>query len=131
METNRFIVFFDGTCGMCDRFVLFLLDRDRKKELLFSPLQGNTAKELLGSPLPDGGETMVFWESGKLRTRSTAALRAVSHLGGFWKLLSLLLLIPPPLRNLGYRLVASVRHRLFPNTQCRWVTHEERSRFLS
>ena len=46
------IIFFDGVCGMCNRFVDLMLRADRKAIFRFAPLQGQTAQQLL-PPLPD------------------------------------------------------------------------------
>ena len=37
------IVFYDGDCGLCDRFVRWMLRRDRGHHYRFAPLQGETA----------------------------------------------------------------------------------------
>src|SRR5262249_40586965 len=41
------VIFFDGVCGLCDRWVSFVLARDRRNEFLFATLQGETARERL------------------------------------------------------------------------------------
>ena len=46
MEENR-IILFDGVCNFCNYWVNFAIKRDKKKKLHFTPLQGETAKQLL------------------------------------------------------------------------------------
>ena len=41
------VLFFDGVCGLCNKFIDFLLRRKNIKRLRFSPLQGETAKQAL------------------------------------------------------------------------------------
>ena len=41
------IVYFDGVCGLCNRFVDFLLKRKNVSHFQFAPLQGQTASEQL------------------------------------------------------------------------------------
>ncbi|MDX9730620.1 MAG: DCC1-like thiol-disulfide oxidoreductase family protein [Bdellovibrionales bacterium] len=41
------VLFFDGFCGLCSASVDFMLIRDHKRRLLYSPLQGETARSLV------------------------------------------------------------------------------------
>ena len=130
------ILFYDGGCGLCHGAVLFTLKRDRKAAFRFAPLQGETLQELLPeavrAALPD---SLVLREpDGRLLMRSSAIVALLRRLDGFWGMLGALLwIIPRPLRNLGYDLVAKVRHRLFkkPEGACPLVPKELRSRFLA
>ena len=47
MELPERIVFFDGVCGLCNRFVDRLLTDDARGMLRFAPLQGATAAQRL------------------------------------------------------------------------------------
>jgi predicted DCC family thiol-disulfide oxidoreductase YuxK len=131
---GRHIVFFDGVCGLCDRTVRFLLRHDRHDRLRFAPLQGETARRML-PPLggrPEALDTIyVVTSDGRLLQRSRAVLFATVALGGAWALLGVLRIVPRPLADLVYRLVASVRYRIFGRFDaCQLPTPEERSRFL-
>jgi predicted DCC family thiol-disulfide oxidoreductase YuxK len=65
-------------------------------------------------------------------TQSAAAIRIASYLGGPWRLAMLARLVPRPLRDAAYRLVAKHRHRLTRGgPECLVPTPEQRSRFLS
>ena len=126
------IVFFDGVCGLCNSSVDFVLRHDRDGRLRFAALQGATAEQLLPPPDRQSLGSLVLWDEGHLYRRSTAVVRILWKLGSFWKVpASLLWLVPAPLRNLGYRVVAALRYRLFgKKSACRMPTPAERSRFL-
>ncbi len=132
VEAVRCILFFDGVCGLCNWSVDFVLKRDRQAKIQFSPLQGETARALLTPADVSDLNTMVLWEGGRTYRKSSAAVRVLWRLGPFWKSVGLALwLIPLPLRNLGYSLVARNRYRLFGKKEsCRLPTPEERARFL-
>lgn len=49
------ILFFDGVCGLCNRFVDFMLKADSRNRFLYAPLQGETARRLLGMDGEAGG----------------------------------------------------------------------------
>ena len=129
----RPIVFFDGVCGMCNRFVDFVLPRDRERVFLFAPLQGTTAQARLTAADVQQVSTIVLIDEGGTHRRSKAVVRILCRLGLGWKITGFLLaMIPRPLRDLGYRLVARYRYSFFGKKEtCRIPTPEERERFLS
>lgn len=128
------IVFYDGVCGLCDRSVRFLLQRDRRATLRFAPLQGETAwarpelpaelRSVVFVLRPNTAQEQIFF-------RSEAALRLLDHVGGGWRIVSWLRLIPRPIRDVVYGFIASRRYRWFGKFDaCRIPPPEWRARFL-
>ncbi len=117
-------IFYDGGCGLCHRFVRFVLAEDRSDQpFRFAPLAGDTFASKVPLPLraelPDS--VIVLTPRGELLQRSAAAIHVLDHLGGMWRAIAFLLrLVPRPLRDLGYDAVASVRKRVFapPSGAC-------------
>ncbi|HIE98925.1 MAG TPA: DUF393 domain-containing protein [Planctomycetes bacterium] len=126
------IVFFDGVCGLCNHTINFLMSRDSRSVLKYAPLQGETAANLVPDTVRHDLNTFVFANRGRLHYRSGAMARILMRIGGAWRILGAMLwLIPWPLRDVGYRIVSSLRYRLFGKREsCRLPTPEERSRFL-
>ena len=126
------IVFFDGVCGLCSHTVNALMRRDHRSILLFAPLQGTTAQSLVPNDVREELSTFVYAREGQLFYRSTAMLRILQDLGGFWGgVATLFRIIPVPLRDMVYRMVSSIRYRVFGKHEtCRLPTPEERRRFL-
>jgi predicted DCC family thiol-disulfide oxidoreductase YuxK len=126
------LIYYDGHCGLCDRFVQFVLRRDRKARYRFAPLQGSTARERVPSDLdPETSQTVILEEGGRFRIRSDAALAILAGLGGAWRLAGLLRVVPRPLRDAVYDLVARNRKRWFGRrAECRVPEPAERDRFL-
>ena len=126
------IIFFDGVCGLCNWFVDFVLPRDRRQTFRFSPLQGEMAREYLAAEEIEALKTVVLVDETGTYRRSTAVLRVLRRLGGVWPAIAALLyVIPSPLRDIGYRLVAQNRYRIFGKKDaCRMPTPDERARFL-
>lgn len=127
------ILLFDGVCNFCNGAVNFLIDRDRRGRLRFASLQSEAAQTLLAQhglrdlPL----STSVLIEDGRAHVDSEGLLRAIVGLGGAWRLLALLLLIPRAVRDPLYRAFARNRYRLFGKAEvCRVPTPELRARFL-
>jgi predicted DCC family thiol-disulfide oxidoreductase YuxK len=126
------IIFFDGVCGLCNRFIDFVISRDRAAVFRFAPLQGETARERLPEADVRDINTMVLWEEQGVFRKSTAAARILIRLGGIWRLLGFAVrLMPRPLRDFGYSLVARYRYAIFGKKEtCRMPTPAERGRFL-
>jgi predicted DCC family thiol-disulfide oxidoreductase YuxK len=131
-EGLRRVLFFDGVCGLCSQAVDFVLKRDPEGVFQFSPLQGETARTLLTPADLEDLNSMVLWVEGRSYRKSAAAVRVLWQLGPGWQLIGTLLwLIPLPLRNLAYSLVAANRYRIFGKKEtCRLPTLDERARFL-
>ena len=79
-----------------------------------------------------GLSTVVLVDETGQYVRSDAALRVLRHIGGFYRFVgSLLLAIPRPVRDWGYRFIAKNRYRWFGEKDtCRLPTAEERAVFL-
>jgi predicted DCC family thiol-disulfide oxidoreductase YuxK len=126
------IVFFDGVCGLCNRFVNFLIARDRDAVFRFAPLQGETAAARLASADVCQLNTIVLLDDGGTYRKSDAVVRILRRLGAGWPIVGrALAVLPRPLRDLGYSLVARYRYTVFGKKEsCRMPTATERSRFL-
>jgi predicted DCC family thiol-disulfide oxidoreductase YuxK len=130
------IVFFDGHCGLCHGTVRFVLAADVRGVFRFAPLQSVTFKNAFSadqrSEFPD---TMVTCTTdGQGLIFSSGIVYILKRLGGIWKVIGVVLwLIPPFLRDAGYRCVAAIRHRLFkrPPELCPLVPPHLQDRFIT
>jgi predicted DCC family thiol-disulfide oxidoreductase YuxK len=128
------VVLFDGVCNLCNGSVQFVIERDPSARFHFAALASEAAQRVLGEcgvnvSLPD---SIVLIEQGRLYTRSAAALRIARRLTFPWPLLFVLIVVPRPLRDLVYDLVARKRYRWFgKRDSCMVPTPELRARFIS
>ena len=113
-EESSGIILFDGTCAFCERSVVFIATRDPGGYFRFGASQSPAAAALLApfGLTRDTARSIILIEGGKAYLRSTATLRIASRLGWPWSMARWLLVVPAPIRDAGYRLVAAVRHRL-------------------
>ena len=76
---------------------------------------------------------MLWIADGEAAIESSAVLHAGSYVGGPWAALAALGgIVPSPLRDWGYRLIARNRKRFSSSsTSCFVPTSEQRARFLS
>lgn len=115
------VLLFDGECGLCNAVVRFLIRRDRAARLRFAPLQSPPAQAYLrarGLPTEDF-DSIVFvpdWHDpahSRHLLRTDGALAALRELGGCWRVVAALRVLPAVLRDPFYRLVARTRYALF------------------
>ena len=128
------IVVFDGVCVFCSGGVRFLLPRDRAGRFLFATMQSETGRRLLaGHGIdPDDPVSFLLVEGGRAFTDSSAALRILTLLGGWWRLAGVFYAVPRPLRDAVYRFVARRRYRWFGRRESCFVpTADTADRFLS
>ncbi len=137
MSTNphlppRPIVFFDGECGMCSRFVRWTLRRDRHHRVYFAPLQGSTAQSLLTPELTQSLSTVVFRDAlGNLHLKSDAVAALLKEIGFPWSLVGNLMKgVPRFVRDWIYSEVALRRKRLGGDTVCEPLPADTSSRLL-
>ncbi len=135
------IIYYDGSCGLCHRWVKFVMPRDPEGERFrFAPLQGSTfaaaVDQATRDRLPDSIIVQRHEEapgSEALLIKSTAVLHILTRLGGGWRVLAWLgKWVPRRWRDFCYDRVARVRHRVFkrPPDACPMMPPERRDRFL-
>lgn len=135
---DRLIVLYDGLCGMCDGLVQFLLRQDKKDALRFAAQQSEVAQLILArhAPDPTDMETICVIERynsprERVFTKSDAALRIASGLGGVWTLARVTRVLPRFVRDAGYDLVAHNRFWICGRrTECRIPAIEDQHKFL-
>ena len=133
------ILLYDGVCGLCNRFVQFILRHDREAILRFAWLQSRLAVRALArhGANPSDLDTLYVvlnheYPNEQLLGRSDAVLFVLKQLGGPWRPAAFLLQpVPRFIRNPVYNTVARFRYRFFGRSEtCRLPRDQDRSRFL-
>lgn len=133
MDTNHYIILFDGDCNLCNRSVQFIIKRDLKARFKFTSLQSKLGQSLLckfNLPL-EKFDTFILIIDNKLFLKSNAVLRIAREFNGAWKLLPILKIIPLFIRDNIYDLIANNRyHIITKKTYCIMPNAELKKRFL-
>lgn len=128
------IILFDGVCNLCNGAVRFIIKRDKAGYFRFGSLQGEVGRQLFDRHFPNAGsrlDSIVLIEDERAFTHSDAVLRIARRLGPGWALLSLLRIVPRPLRDFVYRRIANNRYRWFgKQDRCMIPSPELKSLFL-
>jgi len=108
------IVLFDGTCLFCEGSVKFIAERDPAGYFRFGASQTPAAQQILARHGVDrtAARSIVLIEDGRAYLRSTASLRIARRLSFPWNLAAAFLIVPAPIRDVFYNIVAAVRHRI-------------------
>jgi predicted DCC family thiol-disulfide oxidoreductase YuxK len=135
------VLLFDGTCGLCNRCVRWLLRMDRHARMHFAPLQSEPAQAYLRSQgLPtDDFDSLIFvpdWSNpqhGDYRLRTSGVVAALRVCGGMAKVLGNMLgIIPTSWRDAGYKVIARWRYQIWGEWQaCPLPKPEWTKRFLA
>lgn len=126
------IILFDGICNFCNSSVRFIIDRDPKGVFHFASLQSEIGQELLEKHnIPKMTDSLVLVDEQQAYIESTAALKVSTKLTWPWKAFGLFLIIPKPLRDSIYRMIAKNRYKWFGKQEsCMLPSENIRDRFL-
>lgn len=131
MNTHNHIIFFDGVCNLCNGAVNFVIDRDPDKFFKFAPLQSEEANKYLPKENLKELNSIVYFQNGKIHTKSSAALRIGRKLAGPVKLVYVFIIFPPFIRDLIYDFIARNRYKWFGKKDtCRLPEPGIKERFL-
>ncbi|MCH7963529.1 MAG: thiol-disulfide oxidoreductase DCC family protein [Bacteroidetes bacterium] len=128
------IILFDGVCNFCNFWVNFIMNRDKNDIYKFAAMQSESGQKLLQEFKLNVSDfdTFVLIVNDKHFTKSTAALKISKNLKSFVKLLYPLIILPRPIRDFFYDLIAKNRYKFFGRRDiCRIPTEEERDKFLN
>ncbi|HEV7319594.1 MAG TPA: thiol-disulfide oxidoreductase DCC family protein [Ensifer sp.] len=131
---DRPVVVFDGECIFCSGWVRFLLRHDRSAQYRYITAQSPLGQALYrhyGLDMRDF-ESNILIENGVARFKSDGSIRTIARLGLPWSLMNICRVLPAPVRDRLYDLVAKNRYRIAGRRQaCLVPTPEERGRFIA
>jgi predicted DCC family thiol-disulfide oxidoreductase YuxK len=112
-ETN--ILLFDGVCNLCISIVNFTIKKDTKGKFKFAALQSESGQALLnkfGLSTKDFN-SFIFISGDKYFIKSSAVLHVLKELGIVWILFYIFIVIPRPIRDFMYSIIAKTRYTIF------------------
>ena len=132
MIENKKIIFYDGLCAMCNRFIRIIITLDKKEKFLLAPLQGKNGKILQKkfSKELKGIDSVIFYNK-KVYTKSSAVINILSELGAIYKLAYIFNIIPSFISDSIYDYIARNRFQCFGKLdKCPMPEKKNISRFL-
>ena len=119
---GKHIIFFDGFCKLCNYFIQFVLQHDQKDQFKILSLQSAKAHYFLNkyhikhnqSKL-DTVLVLTHYQNKeeKILEKSDASLFVLTHLKSSFSWINCFYIIPKPIRDAIYTLIATIRYTLF------------------
>jgi predicted DCC family thiol-disulfide oxidoreductase YuxK len=110
------------------------MNRDKNDIYQFGAMQSDSGQKLLQEFKLNSNDfdSFVLIINDKHFTKSTAALLIIKNLKSIVKLLYPLIILPKPIRDFFYDLIAKNRYKFFGKRDvCRIPTEEENDKFLT
>ncbi|WP_426279174.1 thiol-disulfide oxidoreductase DCC family protein [Chryseobacterium sp. S-02] len=130
---DKHIIFFDGECGVCNFWVQWILENDKKDKFMFASLQSDFGQRFLTER---GLETQQFntlylWKPQQYYLiKSKAVLKITNILGGFYKLLSVFgKIFPTSFSNKIYDLISENRMKI-ASQKCFLPDSHQKKKFI-
>ncbi len=127
------IILFDGVCNLCNGSVNFIIDRDPRQIFRFASLQSPIGQELVTQFgfSPTELSSLILIDGQSAYRRSSAAIRIAARLTFPWNCFWVGLIVPRPIRDFVYDMIAKNRYRWFGKTEtCRLPAPDRLHRFL-
>jgi predicted DCC family thiol-disulfide oxidoreductase YuxK len=128
------VILFDGVCNFCNSAVNFVIKRNAKANIMFTPMQSAAGQKLLKQyNLPeDEMKSFIFIENNTVYKQSTGALKVCRYLRGLWPLCYCFIIVPRFIRDGIYNWIAKNRYKWFGKKEfCMIPTPEIKARFLT
>jgi len=132
-DKTYFIILFDGFCNLCNGTVQFIIKRDSNYKFKFASLQSQIGQSLLKKHnLPINEiDTFVLIKENKYFIKSKAGLLVLKELNWFWKISYFFIIIPKPIRDFFYDIIAKKRYKVFGRkANCMLPTASISNRFI-
>ncbi len=132
-NNKNFIILFDGVCNLCNYTVRFVIKNDKNNKFKFTSLQSEFGQSLLQKmKLPmDNFDSLVLIMNEKYYLKSSAVLHILKELSGLFKLLYIFKIIPKPLCDFFYDIIAKSRFKFFRKRhRCIVSSFDFKSRFI-
>ena len=120
------VILYDGVCVFCSRWIRFIAAHDTAQRFRFTAIQSDYGTRLAQAfgINPADPDTNAVIHGGVAWFKSDGALTTLSLLPG-WRWVRALWLIPRPIRDTVYNLVARNRYRIFGKYEACFVPDAE------
>ena len=127
IKVNDKIVFYDGFCVMCSRFIRFIVFLDKRKTFKFSAISSDFASKVLSKKLDEKqvGKFIVYLSENKVYKKSDAVIQIMIDIGGIFNVFKLLKIFPSKVRDIFYDIFANNRYKWFGRSDVCHVAPKE------
>lgn len=132
-DDSRPLFVFDHYCVLCSGGASFIMKRKTGHRIAFTSAQEPLGEALCDHYDIDWDESYRFIRRGKPFIKSDGYFEVAKELGGILQLALIFKIIPRPIRDWAYDLVARNRYKWFGKTEtaCELLTKEQQSQLVS
>ena len=121
--SERDYLLLDGDCGLCHRLATSIDKRlGKEKDLGYRPILSDDAQKMIAAfpKKQQDADSVYLVRNGKSYIRSAAGIRCLLYMKWYYAMLfPIFWIIPLPIRDIGYRIIAKYRHKFFKKpTEC-------------
>ena len=113
---NNEIIIYDGICVLCNYFIRFILEKDRKAHFKITNLQSEFRKTTYPEVLSVDSVAVVL-ENGNILQKSKAVHYILQKIKVLFLIRILISVLPTFFSNIIYDCVALIRYKLFGKYQ--------------
>lgn len=134
LPINKKVILFDGICNLCNSWVQFVIEKDKKNQFVFASLQSEIGQKILIHTGIDkmNIDSLVYYNPGvEYQYKSNAAIQILKDLGGLASLSYGFIILPRFFRDKIYDFIAANRYKWYGKQDSCWIpTPELKSKFL-
>lgn len=127
------IYLFDGHCALCSRAVRYVLRHETTPDMRFVAILSEEGRALAKANDidPEEPESFLIIQGDDVLRSSDAIIALGRYVGGIHKIAIIGKILPRPIRDWLYGLIAKNRYKFFGRTEACYVpTPENRDRFV-
>ena len=122
------ILIYDGKCNMCSKFIRFIIRVNKNPNLHITDFNSSWTKNNV--ELNPNVDSMIFISKNKKYIYSNSIIHLLAETNFFLKPLLGLKLIPKPLRDEAYKILARNRKNIIKSDSCPLPSKKAKNMFL-
>ena len=127
---NNEVIIYDGICVLCNKYIKWVLDKDKENLFLISNLQSKFTEEKFPE-LRKIDSVAVIKKNGEIVQKSKAVNHILKSINRLILLRTILNILPLSISNFFYDIVAKSRYKVFGKyDSCQLPEPEYKSRFI-
>ena len=128
---NNEVIIYDGICVLCNKYIKWVLDKDKENLFLISNLQSKFTEEKFPE-LRKIDSVAVIKKNGEIIQKSKAVNHILKSINRLILLRTILNILPLSISNFFYDIVAKSRYKVFGKyDSCQLSEPEYKSRFIA
>ena len=128
---NNEVIIYDGICVLCNKYIKWVLDKDKENLFLISKLQSKFTEEKFPD-LRKIDSVAVIKKNGEIIQKSKAVNHILKSINRLILLRTILNILPLSISNFFYDIVAKSRYKVFGKyDSCQLPEPEYKSRFIA